>query len=116
MNTKEQARVRAELILKVRSGQITAKQAAQELGVSRKTYYEWEKRGLGAMLGELENQEAGRPSTAPSKEETALKAKVAELETKLKVASQTSEIRAILMAMDKQSAKKKKKRPPKPSV
>jgi transposase len=100
------------MILKVRSGQITAKQAAQEMGVSRKTYYEWERRGLGAMLGELENQEAGRPSTASSKEEMALKAKVADLETQLKVACQTSEIRAILMAMDEASAKKKRQKSP----
>jgi DNA-binding XRE family transcriptional regulator len=116
MNTKEEARLRAEMILKVRTGQITATQAAQTLGVSRKTYYEWEKRGLSAMLGELEDQEAGRPSTAPSATETALKMKVAELETQLKAASQTSEIRAILMAMNEASAKKKRLKPPKCSV
>jgi len=38
------ARERALVILRVRSGVLTAKQGAQELGVSRKTYYEWEER------------------------------------------------------------------------
>jgi len=36
---QEQARQRAEMILKVRGGQITAQEAARALGISRKTYY-----------------------------------------------------------------------------
>jgi hypothetical protein len=62
---------------------------------------------LGAMLRQLEDQEAGRPALTVSPEETALKAKVAELEQKLAVAEQTAEIRAVLRAMDLASAKKK---------
>ncbi len=40
---KEQklARERALVILQVRSGALTAKEGAQLLGISRKTYYEW---------------------------------------------------------------------------
>jgi transposase-like protein len=49
MNFK--ARQRAELILKVRSGQLTATAAAQALGISRQQYYQWEARALQALLG-----------------------------------------------------------------
>ena len=55
---------RAEMIMKVRCGLMTAAQAARKLGVSRKTYYKWEKRGLEALLSGLADKEPGRPSTA----------------------------------------------------
>ena len=108
MDAKQEARQRAEVIMKVRSGQMTVKAAAELLGVSRKTYYEWEARGLGAMLQELEDQEAGRPANPVSPEEAALQAKVAALEAELNVAKQTAEIRALLLAMEESAAKKKR--------
>ena len=43
---------------------MTATEAAKELGVSRKTYYKWEQRGLAALMEGLEDQAAGRPETA----------------------------------------------------
>ena len=36
---RQTARLRAEVIMKVRCGLMTAQQAAEQLGVSRKTYY-----------------------------------------------------------------------------
>jgi len=60
---KELARKRAEVIFSVRSGQITAEDGAKQLGVSRKTYYEWERRALEAMTDALENGSSGRPRT-----------------------------------------------------
>jgi transposase len=57
-------RLRAEVIMKVRCGLMTATQAARKLGISRKTYYKWEKRGLEALLSGLADKEPGRPSTA----------------------------------------------------
>ena len=110
MQTKAAARLRAEAILKVRAGLMTATAAAAALGVSRKTYYQWEKRGLQAMLGQLEDQAAGRPTAAPPPEQAALTAKVKELETKLKIAEQTAEIRAMLRAMEGAGVKKKRRR------
>jgi transposase len=56
------ARRRAELIMKVRCNLMTASEAARQLGVSRKTYYQWEQRGLSGFLEGLTNQDAGRPS------------------------------------------------------
>ena len=61
MNTAH-VRKRAEVIMKVRCGLLTATQAAKELGVSRKTYYKWEKRGLSALLDGLAEKDSGRPS------------------------------------------------------
>ena len=60
-----QALQRAEIIMKVRCGLMTATEAAKQLGVSRKTYYKWEQRGLEALLDGLEDQPSGRPETAP---------------------------------------------------
>jgi transposase len=107
MHAKQTARLRAEVIMKVRAGQLTAKEGAALLGVSRKTYYQWEARGLGAMLHQLEDHSAGRPADPVSPEAEALQAKVAKLEQELQIAKQTAEIRAVLRAMEQASAKKK---------
>ena len=54
-------RLRAEVIMKVRCGLMTAQQAADRLGVSRKTYYKWEQRGLSALLDGVAEKAPGRP-------------------------------------------------------
>ncbi len=54
------ARHRAQLIMQVRSGVVTAEAAARSLGISRKTYYKWERRALAAMVAALGNREQGR--------------------------------------------------------
>ena len=55
------ARQRAQLIMQVRSGLLSAQEAARQLGISRKTYYKWERRALAAMVEALGNREQGRP-------------------------------------------------------
>ena len=62
LKQQHQARLRAELFMKVRCGLITACQAADQLGVSHKTYYKWEQRGLSAMLDSVTDQPPGRPA------------------------------------------------------
>ena len=91
-----QARLRAELILKVRSGLMTASAAAKRLGVSRKTYYKWEKRALTGMVDGLCEREAGRPASKPDEEKENLKKKVAELERELRLRQQSEELRKLL--------------------
>ena len=78
MNAK--ARQRAELIFKVRSGQMTATEAAQALGISRQQYYQWEQRALQALLSALEDQPTGRPKTPTDPEKEALQRRVQQLE------------------------------------
>ncbi len=113
MNAKEAAINRAEMIVQVRAGLMTAKAAALALGVSRKTYYKWEKKGLQGLLTKVEDEPAGRPTTAEAKEVLALKAEVKTLQEKLAAAEKTADIRGLLRAMEKQAAKKKLKRSPK---
>ncbi len=68
----QSARLRAQVIMKVRCGLMTASQAAEKLGVSRKTYYKWEQRGLSALLVGLEDQSPGRPCQLVDKEKQAM--------------------------------------------
>jgi transposase len=95
---QEIARQRALVILQVRSGALTAKEGAQRLGISRKTYYEWEERFLEAMALALENRPAGRPPVAVDEEKETLRKKVQELEKKLYLAEKTIEVKEILGA------------------
>ena len=60
--TQQAARQRAQVIMKVRCGLMNASQAAEQLGISRKTYYKWEQRALRGMLEGLTDQPPGRPS------------------------------------------------------
>jgi transposase len=92
------ARQRAQVILKVRSGALTAKVGAKLLGVSRKTYYEWEERSLKAMALALENRTAGRPPAPVDEEKETLRERIQELEKKLYVAEKTIEVKEILAA------------------
>ena len=91
-----QARRRVELILKVRSGMMTAAEAARLLGVSRKTYYKWEKRALEGMLEGLCERNSGRPASVPDEEKESLRKRVAELEQELRLKQQSQELRDLL--------------------
>lgn len=110
MNTKETAKSRTEMIVKVRAGLMTAKGAAEALGVSRKTYYKWEKKGLQAMLAAERDGTAGRPSTASTPEILALKAEVQTLSAKLQEMAQTADLRLMLRLLERRDAKKKQKK------
>ena len=104
----ERARQRAEVIFAVRSGQITAEEGARRLGVSRKTYYEWESRALEAMTGALEDRTPGRPGTPKDEEKERLQNEIAELKNELFVAKKTVEVRDMLHAYELHNARVKK--------
>ena len=107
---QELARQRALVILKVRSRVLTAKQGAELLGVSRKTYYEWEEKSLKAMALALENQPAGRPPAPVDEEKEALRERVRELEKKLDLAEKTIEVKELLTAYQEFGRSSKKNR------
>ena len=90
------ARLRAELIVEVRSGRISAKVAAQRLGVSRKTYYKWEKRALEGMVRALGHRAGGRPAPQIDQEKEALRKKSDRLEKRVKGLEQTLKVRELL--------------------
>jgi len=97
-------RQRAQLIMQVRSGLLSAQEAARQLGISRKTYYKWERRALAAMVEALGNREQGRPRQAIDLEKEALRRQTQELQAKLQVLEQTEQIRQRLQEPDKKKA------------
>jgi transposase len=94
------ARKRASIILQVRSGAISATEGAERLGISRKTYYEWEDRALQAMALALENHVPGRPPVPLDAEKQELQRKVRDLEKKLDLAEKTIEVKELLSAYE----------------
>jgi len=93
---QSEARKRADLILKVRSGMLSAAEAARQMGVSRKTYYKWESRALAGMLEGLSERSSGRPASVPDSEKEELKKRVSELEREVRLKQQRLELRTML--------------------
>jgi transposase len=64
------ARRRAQLIMQVQSGLLSAQEAARQLQISRKTYYKWERRAPAAAdrpgEGSTPTPEPGASGQAPS--------------------------------------------------
>ena len=111
MEEKERTleRERALVILQVHGGALTAKEGAKLLGVSRKTYYEWEEKSLKAMALALENRPSGRPPLPVDPEKEALQERIQELEKKLDLAKSTIEVKEILAAYEEFRHKGSKK-------
>ena len=91
---------RANLILQVRTGQITAQEAARQLGISRQAFYKWEKRGLEALLNALQDQPPGRPKGTTDPEKDQLKSRVEQLEQQVRLYEQRDNLRTLLKQME----------------
>lgn len=88
---------RAEIILKVRSGLISATEGANALKTSRKSYYKWENRGLSGMLDNLEDKESGRPElSALCQREKELETRIQELEKENQLLEKKIELRDLV--------------------
>ena len=94
---------RASLILQVRTGQITAQEAARQLGISRQAFYKWEKRGLEALLNALQDQPPGRPKGTTDPEKDQLKSRVEQLERQVRLYEQRDNLRTLLKQMESRS-------------
>lgn len=92
--------LRASLILQVRSGQITAQQAAQQLGISRQAFYKWERRALKALLNALQDQPSGRPKGTTDPEKDQLQNRVEQLERQVRLYQQREELHKLLKQME----------------
>ena len=90
------ARQRALLILQVQAGQISATEAARQLGLSRKSYYQWEKRALAALLQATEQQAPGRPPKQADPEKDQLRRQVMVLERKVQELEQVMALRQVV--------------------
>lgn len=97
------ARQRVEMFLQVRSGLLTAKEAARRLGISRKTYYKWEKRAMVSIIEAMSEQCGGRPKRKADPEKQSLQRQNQQLQQRVRVLEQTAEIRRMLAC----AAKKK---------
>ena len=86
------------MVLNVLAGTMTVTEAAQKLGISRKSYYEWQDRALSAMRGALTDRPAGRPANPVDTEKEALEQQVEDLSRQVELAKQTIEVKTILTA------------------
>lgn len=93
--------------MKVRCGMMTATDAARELGISRKTYYKWEQRGLAAMLDSLQEKASGRPEAPEEKQrEAELQKQIEALERNNRELQQKMVLKDLLREMEQGSKKK----------
>ena len=109
------ARQRAALILQVRAGRLSASAAARQLGVSRKTYYQYEQRALQGMLQALQPGTPGRPRSRPAPELSRLRQQVQHLEQELLTTRQRAHLRLIVRELHPPQPTLKRGRSSKPS-
>jgi transposase len=93
------ARLRAEMIMKVRCGLISARQAAERLGVSRKTYYKWEQRGLNAMFDGITDQSPGRPVKALDEDRQSLDRELAEARRQIELLNHELALKDVMIEL-----------------
>lgn len=109
----ELARKRVAIMVAVRGGRLSVEEAARELGISRKTYYEWEQRALSAMTEAMTNRPPGRPRTRPDPKVAALERRVEELQDEVIMLRETQHARELLPWLlphrDKKKVSRKKK-------
>ena len=95
-NPDPKAQMRMNVIMRVQNREITATQGAEELGISRKTYYEWENRALLSLHKTLSDRPAGRPEKELNPYVEELENKVKNLSQQVLMLEQEREIRDIL--------------------
>lgn len=111
LEEESRARQRMLLILQVQAGTKTATEAAGELGVSRQTFHQWEKRGLHALLQAMEEQAPGRPTTPENPETEALREELLRLKHNLAVTEEIAELRgSLLRQLEKEAAQEEQER------
>jgi len=96
-STQQTARLRAELIMKVRCGLLTARQAADRMRVSRKTFYKWEQRGLNALLGSVTDQHPGRRPNPSGDRCQSLEKQLAEANRQIDLLNHKMALKDVLM-------------------
>jgi transposase len=111
-DAKQKAKQRAQAIFRVHTKQMTVRAAAQSLGVSRKTYYEWEAKALAGMMAALEDKQSGRPLKERDLEKEALEKQVRELEAKVEMLKGAAQIRQIVNAHALAQRKEQEKKRP----
>ena len=75
--------LRSQTLLDVTAGRKTSKEAARALGVSRKTWHAWQRRGLEGLLEGMSRRPPGRRAPPADPEKAALRKRVSQLEAKV---------------------------------
>ena len=101
---------RAQLIMQVRCGLMAASEAARQLGVSRKTYYKWEQRGLSSLLDSLADQEPGRPEKEEPAGQEMFEKQMAELRKENELLEQKLILKDLAFDLRIRSQKDRKKK------
>lgn len=97
MDASELAQQRANVILDVRSGKITATDGANLLGLSRQSYYKWDERAFCGMVEALMDRDAGRPSNpTPDTEKEEMRKELKQLQRENEKLRQALSIRTVL--------------------
>ena len=109
------AQLRAQLLLDVLAGRKTARQAAAALGVSRKTWHEWQQRGLEGMLDALMDRPTGRPAQERDPEKDRLQGQLRQMERQVAALEQSKRILSLLRPLPPAEPEAgSKKKPPGP--
>jgi hypothetical protein len=95
-----------QLIMQVRGGMLSATEAAAQLGISRKTWYERESRAMQAMMEALEAKPPGRPSSQGDPETEKLRSENRSLQQQVQILEQRARIQEMLREADTRSKKK----------
>jgi transposase len=72
----KEVRERTAVIMKVQGGLLSATEAAQKLGISRKTYYELEAKALSGIMQAINPGQTGRPKNAIDPEKLAMQKEI----------------------------------------
>lgn len=94
-------------IMMVQAGLWTATEAARQLGISRKTYYQWEARALTGMQSALIRGRPGRRPRAPPPAMVRLRKELHQTRTELQLTQQRLHVLRILSGAKTRSKKKR---------
>ena len=94
------------VILQRLAGSLTAAQAAKQLKISRKTYYQWESRALQGMQTALSLGQPGRPPTKRNDPLSLMKTQNQQLQQQVEVLEQRLRIREIMASAETRTKKK----------
>ena len=100
----------AKIIMQVQAGALTATEAARQMKISRKTYYEREAKAFRGMVSALQPGRPGRPPDA-SEETLRLRSALQQSEQERAVLEQRAQIQQILAGADTRSKKKRGRDP-----
>lgn len=105
-SAKVEASEMMQLIMQVRGGMLNATDAARQLGVSRKTWYEWETRAINGMMEALQPKKPGRPSSQAGPETQRLRSEISSLQQQVQILEQRYQVQKLLREADTRAKKK----------